>query len=200
MSPDLATRLQHLGDLLVVDDGGVAERVVQRIEARPTKQRATNRRWLAAAAVVVFALGGVALYPETRQAIARWFGLDRVEVRIDPDLTVPPSSIGLPGPGEPAIVEVDGRQIQVAALRGELDTMILTKTVGSPDQIHEVRVRGRDGLWITGGPHTVLYRTGDGIEEQRVSANTLLWNEGEILYRIEGFTELDEALAFADRL
>ena len=200
-SADLAVRLARLGDALDVGDDDLAERVVGDIvRGESTRRPRASRWWLAAAAALAIAV--VALIPGTRHAVARWFRVAHVEVVIDPHQSVPaaPDTVELPGPGASSIVVVNGRRILVSAIHATLHEPWVHKSVGSIDQIHEVQVRGHDGLWITGGPHTVWFEGVDGAVEQRVAADTLLWNEGDVVYRVEGFTDLVEALAFADRL
>ena len=53
-------------------------------------------------------------------------------------------------------------------------------------------------MWIDGAPHEVFYRDGDGeVVFERFAGNTLLWQEGDVLYRVEGFPTLADALAYA---
>jgi hypothetical protein len=202
---DLIERLVALGDVLDVDhdveEASVVEAVLEGIRA---PGRSPRRGWLVAAAAALVAaivLGG-ALQPDARDAVARWFGLDGVDVEVDPDLTAPPSpppSVALPGPGESDVVTVDGRRVLFSAIDGRLTDALITKTVQGTDQIREVEVAGHPGLWISGGSHEVLYETpGSGIVVARFAADTLLWQEGAVLYRVEGFDDLAEALAFAE--
>jgi hypothetical protein len=194
---DLTERLRALGDALDFDDADLAESVLDRIDTEP---RRTTRPWLVAAAAVLVILIGVALIPDSRRAVARWFGLDSVAVKVDPEVTgtAAPVSFDLPGPGESRVVEVDGRQILVSTVSGTLSQRMITKSVQSSTQIHEVDVDGAPGLWIAGPPHEIGYEspTGDPVFE-RMAGNTLLWQRGEVLTRVEGFADLDAALAFA---
>jgi hypothetical protein len=194
---DLTERLRALGDALDFDDADLAESVLDRIDTEP---RRTTRPWLVAAAAVLVILIGVALIPDSRRAVARWFGLDSVAVKVDPEVTgtAAPVSFDLPGPGESRVVEVDGRQILVSTVSGTLSQRMITKSVQSSTQIHEVDVDGAPGLWIAGPPHEIGYEspTGDPVFE-RMAGNTLLWQRGEVLTRVEGFADLDTALAFA---
>jgi hypothetical protein len=194
---DLTERLRALGDALDFDDADLAESVLDRIDTEP---RRTTRLWLVAAAAVLVTLIGVALIPDSRRAVARWFGLDSVTVKVDPEVTgtAAPVSFDLPGPGESRVVEVDGRQILVSTVSGTLSQRMITKSVQSSTQIHEVDVDGAPGLWIAGPPHEIGYEspTGDPVFE-RMAGNTLLWQRGDVLSRVEGFEDLDAALAFA---
>ena len=121
-------------------------------------------------------------------------------VEVDPELTgtAPPVQVDLPGPGESTVVEVDGRQILVSTIDGDLGPGLITKSVQSSTQVHEVDVAGAPGLWITGTPHEILYESPQGeIVVARMAADTLLWQHADGLARVEGFDRLDDALAFA---
>jgi hypothetical protein len=95
-------------------------------------------------------------------------------------------------------VTVDGRAVLVSAIDGRLFEEGITKTVQSSDQVIEVRVGDHPGLWIGGEPHQVAYESPDGgVMLTRVASNTLLWQDGSVLYRVEGFEDLAGALEFA---
>ena len=195
---DLVERLELLGDDLDFGDVDLAGAVVLGVRERRSRVRA--RRWLVAAGVLMV-VGAAAGYPDSRQAVARWFGFDSLSVEVDPELSVPAAE-GLfeaPGPGETIVVDVGGRAITVSTVSGRLNTAVVVKTVGSADQIEEVTVQGRDGLWISGVPHQVGYESLDGsIVVERVAQNTLVWQSGDVLVRVEGFVELSDALAFVE--
>ena len=195
---DLVERLELLGDDLDFDDVDLASAVL--LEVRERRSRVRARRWLVAAGVLMV-VGAAAGYPDSRQAVARWFGFDSLSVEVDPELSVPAAE-GLfeaPGPGETIVVDVGGRAITVSTVSGRLNTAVVVKTVGSADQIEEVTVQGRDGLWISEAPHQVGYESLDGsIVVERVAQNTLVWQSGDVLVRVEGFVELSDALAFVE--
>lgn len=192
---DLVGRLGLLGDALDLDDAQLAETVLARVHAN---RNARARRWLVAAATLLVVAAVVAV-PDSRDAVARWFGLDGMTIDVDPGVSPSRVSDALDdlGPGETSVVMVDGRRIIVSAIAGNLTERMITKTVGSRDQVEEVEVRGLPGLWISGAPHEVGYESdGDAVFE-RMAANTLLWQDGDVLFRVEGFNELSDALAFA---
>lgn len=195
---DLIDRLERFGDALDFDDTDVSDEVLHRI-ATPRRSRLAHRWFVAAAVLLVMA--GVALHPDSRHAVARWFGLEGLVVEVDPDLPThaPVRGFDAPGPGESRVVVVEGREILVSAVRGTLSDGLITKTVGASDQIEEVAIDGLDGLWISGAPHEVLYEAANGeVVVERVSANTLVWQDVDVLYRVEGFANLDDALAFIE--
>src|SRR4051812_15149225 len=119
---DLSQRLRSLGDALVFDDDGLADSVIGRVD-----NAARHRRFVwPAAAAVLLTLAAVALIPDSRHAVARWFGLERVTVDVDPDVTgtAAPITLHLPGPGQSTVVEVDGRQILVSTVDGTLTPVL----------------------------------------------------------------------------
>jgi hypothetical protein len=195
---DLTERLRSLGDALDFDDSDLADLVLGRIDAEPRRR---NRLWLVVAAAVLLVVVGVALIPDSRRAVARWFGLDAVTVKVDPELSATPAapvSFDLPGPGESRVVDLDGRQILVSTISGALTPRTITKSVQSPEQVHVVDVDGAPGLWIDGLAHEIGYESPPGhVVFERMAGNTLLWQRGDGLTRVEGFDDVDAALAFA---
>jgi hypothetical protein len=195
---DLIDQLECFGDALDFDDADVSNEVLDRIVSR--RRPRSRHRWFVAAAVVLMVTGAV-LHPDSRQAVARWFGFDGLVVEVDPDLQSQALREGFdaPGPGESLVVEIDGREILVSAVRGEWNDGLITKSVGSSDQIEEVDIGGLRGLWISGAPHQVLYEVDNGeVVVDRVAANTLVWQDADVLYRVEGFANLPDALAFVN--
>ena len=56
----------------------------------------------------------------------------------------------------------------------------------------------RIGLWIDGEPHELLLLGPDGEQTtRRIAGNTLLWQDGDVIRRVEGFPNRDAALAYA---
>ena len=76
-------------------------------------------------------------------------------------------------------------------------TESFTKVLGAGSDVRRVDVDGHPGLWIDGAPHEVVIRGVDGeTEVRRFAGNTLLWQDGDTIRRVEGFASLDEALRF----
>jgi hypothetical protein len=75
--------------------------------------------------------------------------------------------------------------------------MYLKKLASGGSQIEPLRVRGDEGLWISGGPHVVYFP----YRSPRLAGNVLLWATGSTTYRLEGpnLTQAD-ALAIAESL
>jgi hypothetical protein len=196
---DLSERLRDLGDALDFDDAALADSVLARITTERSRS-SKARLWLAAVAAALLLLVGVAVIPDSRHAVARWFGLDGVTVEVDPGVTgsAAPVSSDLPGPGQSRVVEVEGKDILVSTISGTLSPRMITKSVQSSDQVQEVDVDGAPGLWFAGPAHEIGYEspTGQPVFE-RMAGNTLVWQRGDVITRVEGFDDLEDALAFA---
>ena len=189
---DLEHDLAELGDRLALDDEGLVDDVLDRLATTaPSAASARSRRsqrWLVAAAVALAVVtAGALVVPSSRQAIADWFGLDGVRIEQEPDLSVPADAADQ----LPVGVTYD-------ELDGSLDLDVITKVLGDDSTIRRVDVDGLPGLWIDGAPHELLIRDANGtIVNRRFAGNTLLWQDGDTIRRIEGTATLDEALAVA---
>ena len=144
------------------------------------------RRWrrplLAAAAVLLVVAAVVTAVPDARHAVARWLGFEslRIEVvdRIPPDLV--------------EAARLTPADVIVETLPGRLDDGLYVKLVESGVQITQVDVDGQLGYWITGEPHVLMYRDADGeVSEARLAGDTLVWQDGDVIRRIEGDISLD---------
>ena len=88
--------------------------------------------------------------------------------------------------------------VVVGEFVGSLDSDVITKVLGGGSDIQRVDVNGLPGLWIDGSPHELLIRDVDGaMVTRRFAGNTLLWQDGDVIRRIEGTATLDEALELA---
>jgi hypothetical protein len=200
---DLGDHLADLGNHLdLTEREDLSSTVVARLgreRATSESQSSRTRFWLSAAVVLVVVAALVAVVvPASRSAIADWFGLDGVEIRQHPDLTVPaePTPFDESGPG--TVVDVGATEVLVATFDGRLEQPFIDKALTAGSAIERVDVGGAPGLWIDGAPHIVTYRDPAGrIATQRVAGNTLLWQDGDVIHRVEGFTSLASALAFA---
>jgi hypothetical protein len=108
--------------------------------------------------------------------------------------------------GQVAYVWVDDEgefEAVLTVFRAGLDARYIEKMAGAGTEIRSVRIGGRVALWLSGEPHAFLYVTpaGDVRDETlRLARNTLLWERGELLYRLEGDFTLVEARRIAERL
>ena len=75
------------------------------------------------------------------------------------------------------------------------------KAAGTGTKIEDVTVDGQRGLFISGNEHYVMFMGADGFvtdEQTALAGNTLLWNRGTQLLRLEGDLSRDEALELAE--
>lgn len=177
----------------VADDGEAGSNRVGAQVARP---------WLrVAAGLVVLAAAVAVAVPSSRRTVADWFGLDGVDVERRPDVSVPLEAPAIDDttstPGTGGVVDVDGVPILVSEIDGRLDEAVISKTVGNATDVVAVNVGADLGLWIAGRPHELaVFRDGELLFE-RLAANTLVWQDGPVIRRLEGFDDLDRALEYA---
>lgn len=201
---DLEARLTELGDLLdlpasAADGTELTARVLARtsppIAAGPHD---AGRGWRIAAVILVVLVGVVAAVPTSRNRVSGWLGLDRVAIeRRDDRLPAPPTAAvpTVSGPdGEPIVV--DGRTILVGAIDARLSDASITKTVAAGAPVRLLDIDGAPALWVE-SPHDVAIVVDGMPVVERVAASTLLWQDGAVLRRVEGFATLEEAIAFA---
>lgn len=101
-------------------------------------------------------------------------------------------------PGLPA--GPTGHGALVTQFRGVLDTSFIGKGVGPDSRIENVRVGDAPGVWIEGQAHLFFYRDGAGNilqETLRLAGNTLLWQRGDSLMRLEAEVGRQQALEIA---
>ncbi len=108
------------------------------------------------------------------------------------------SFVYAPQPGLPA--GPTGHGALVTQLRGVLDTSFIGKGVGPGSRVENVRVGDAPGVWIEGQAHLFFYRDGAGNilqETLRLAGNTLLWQRGDSLMRLEAQVDRSRALEIA---
>lgn len=215
----LEDQLRSLGEHLDVGDDtedALPARVLARLDRGDDRIERHRRTWLRAAAAVLVTLTiAVAAIPASRDTVAGWFGLDGVRIERDVSTKEPkdtstvedgpaplPASetsvVGLPGPGSSREVTVDGQVVLVSVIEGVLTNEVVVKTLNPDTEIAEVAVGNAPGLWISGAPHELAYESPDGlIQFERVAGNTLVWQNDDVIGRLEGFDSLDAALEFA---
>lgn len=203
----LDDRLRTLGDQLDLDDSTLVADVLARLDREPAADLppAWPRRALRVAAVVlVVAAAVVVAVPSARESVADWFGFDGVTIERDSGLDAPTTADPIDdatadGLGTMA-ADVDG-DVLVSEFSGSIGTDGLTKTLGDGTDVRRVEVDGALGLWIDGDPHEVVYRDPDGqFVVERFAGNILLWQDGDVVRRLEGFDSLEGALAYARAL
>jgi hypothetical protein len=104
------------------------------------------------------------------------------------------------GPGLPETEET-GVGMLIMQFRGRLELPFLEKLVRA-DQIREVEVAGARGYWVE-GEHVLIYLDERGRsfdERSRVAGNTLLWQRGEVTFRLESALSMEEAIRIAESM
>lgn len=203
----LDDRLRALGDALDLDEPGLTDGVLARLDApispAGAEERAgVTRRALRVAAMLVLGLAvSVALVPSSRSAVADWFGFDGADVERRPDLVVPTRPDPVDRSGMGTVVVVDGDEILLTEFVGVLEGAATAKSVGEGSTVLEVSVDGAPGLWIDGDPHEVVFTDADGtLVFEGFAGNTLLWQDGDVVRRLEGFDDLESAIDFASSI
>jgi hypothetical protein len=128
-------------------------------------------------------------------------GLPKPVVYVDDD--PPGGRVSLVYPAGPGLPETEetGVGMLVMQFRGRLELPFLEKLVRA-DQIQEVEVGGSRGYWVE-GEHILSYldTRGQPVEERsRLAGNTLLWQRGEVTFRLESALPMDEAIRIAESM
>ena len=98
--------------------------------------------------------------------------------------------------GRSVVVRYD--EALVATLPGTLDEGVFGKLGTAGLDVRAVEVGGAPGYWISGGPHVFLYTDADGVaREVRAAEDTLVWQRGDVIVRIEGDLTLERAQEIA---
>jgi hypothetical protein len=69
--------------------------------------------------------------------------------------------------------------------------------------VERVQVDGAPAIWVAGSPHVVAVRDPSGqtlVEPARLAGNTLFWNRGDMLVRMESRLSRDEAIRVAESI
>jgi hypothetical protein len=99
-------------------------------------------------------------------------------------------------------LDAEPSKVLVTQFRADLDEGFFKKVDVRGGDIAYPEVNGTHGYWIAGDPH-LFYYVADGrfLEETiRLVGHVLLWEEGDITYRIEGSDSLARALEIAASL
>jgi hypothetical protein len=104
-------------------------------------------------------------------------------------------------PGGRVVLVFD--RIQVTELQGKSSRQFVEKMLGPDAKIERVRVDGAPGLWISGKPHGVMYADRNGQlrdETFQLAGDTLVWERGGLVLRIEGARSKADALRIASSI
>ncbi len=94
---------------------------------------------------------------------------------------------------------VTGVGALVSVIPAQLREGLFAKTLGSTATVTAVDVDGVAGYWIEGAPHQLFFESGGEIvpDTLRLATNTLLWQRGDVVYRLEADIPLASALRIA---
>jgi hypothetical protein len=93
-----------------------------------------------------------------------------------------------------------GAALLVSEFRGSVHEEFLGKSLGPGTELTSVSVNGGRGYWISGNPHEIYLLDESGRIRQdtvRLSGNVLLWEQGDLVVRIESQLGETQALAIA---
>lgn len=96
-----------------------------------------------------------------------------------------------------------GIAVLVTEVRGGVAAQLLGKVLPSGGTVEQVTVNGGRGVWIAGTPHQLFYTGPAGdilVDSVRLSGNVLVWEQGELLLRIEADIPKDRALRIASSM
>jgi hypothetical protein len=107
-------------------------------------------------------------------------------------LVYPPSALVPESP-------VTGAGALVSVMPAHIEEGFFQKTLGSTSTVRSASVEGNVGYWIEGSPHQLMFVFGDQIQPAtlRLATNTLLWQRGDYVYRVEADVDLETALRIA---
>ena len=92
-------------------------------------------------------------------------------------------------------------RLLVTQFRARIDEDLIQKLVAPGTRVERATVRGRStAFWIEGALHEIFYVDERGHvmpDTARVAGNTLLWQLGDVTFRLEGAATLEEALRIA---
>lgn len=92
-------------------------------------------------------------------------------------------------------------RLVLSQFRGAVWDGFHKKALGTGTTIESVTVDGAPGLFVSGEEHYVMFLDGDGnVTDERtaLAGNTLLWNRGPLLLRLEADVSPGEALELAE--
>jgi hypothetical protein len=97
---------------------------------------------------------------------------------------------------------VTGVGALVSIMPATINLGYFQKILGDEATVQSVDVGGAPGYWIEGSPHQLFFEVGDVIvpDTLRLATNTLLWQRGDDVYRIEADISMEAALRIAESI
>ena len=95
--------------------------------------------------------------------------------------------------------DVTGVGALVSILPARIEEGLFRKTLGSTASVRPVDVDGAAGYWIEGEPHQLMFESGNDVMEDtlRLATNTLIWQRGGHVVRLEADIDLGTAVRIA---
>jgi hypothetical protein len=93
-------------------------------------------------------------------------------------------------------------RVQLVEFRGRATPYVM-KLAGPGTHLHRLRVNGGRGVFLSGAPHQVIFEDAQGQvqpDDIHLAGDVLLWEQRDLIFRIEGAHSLREALALARSL
>jgi hypothetical protein len=91
----------------------------------------------------------------------------------------------------------------ITEARGATNAVFFDKMLGNDATLEDVQVNGHPGYWISGHPHVFFFTDASGQvrnETMRLATNTLIFDNGGTVVRIEGDITRAQALQIAESL
>jgi hypothetical protein len=96
-----------------------------------------------------------------------------------------------------------GVSVLITEARGAVNKNFFGKMLGPDTTLEELQVNGHPGFWIAGNPHVFYFTDTNGQfrdETMRLATNTLIFDNGDTVVRIEGNLTKAQALEIAKSL
>jgi hypothetical protein len=93
-------------------------------------------------------------------------------------------------------------RVLITEFRGTAQPFVF-KIIDPNTRVRVTRVKGEEGVYLSGAPHQVLFGTQNAqvrSDRVRLAGNVLIWQHGPLVVRIEGTRTLAQALAIARSL
>jgi hypothetical protein len=117
----------------------------------------------------------------------------------------PPGALTLVWAPTASLPEVHdtGVGLIVTSFPGQTRRDLVEKRILPETTVEQTTIRSSPAFWISGVPHAFVYLDADGkaqLDTTRLAANTLLWEDDGITYRLESALERADAIALAESL